>query len=394
MGFRFRKSIKIAPGIKLNLSKRGVGMSMGTKGARVSLNSKGKVTKSFSIPGTGISHVTTTSLKPFNKKEKKAKKEVHALSENNNSYSQNSDENNVTPIELYSNSSGGGNLPPKKINRWIIYVAVTLIATIIYVRLFFPAVLILSIFHLLHVKKDLFDHPNSKRYTFISIGVIIFSTIGLFVHSFASPSIPVETIALSVDNDTMDINENQFVQLHYTPENADISEIRFEVTDDSLAEISKLENGELELKTFGNEGDLSILAETSDIKSNELLVTIVDKEKQEAERIAAKKKAEEERIAAEKKAEEERLAAEKKAEEERIAIEQKAEAERLAEEQKAANEAVRVSNTQKSNSRTIYVTPTGKRYHYDDSCNGGHYTESTLEEALSRGLTPCKKCVY
>ena len=45
------------------------------------------------------------------------------------------------------------------------------------------------------------------------------------------------------------------------------------------------------------------------------------------------------------------------------------------------------------NSRTVYVTQTGKRYHYDNSCNGGTYYESTLEEALSRGLTPCEKCV-
>lgn len=42
---------------------------------------------------------------------------------------------------------------------------------------------------------------------------------------------------------------------------------------------------------------------------------------------------------------------------------------------------------------TIYITPTGKRYHYDSSCNGGTYIESTLEEALRRGLTPCNKCV-
>lgn len=41
----------------------------------------------------------------------------------------------------------------------------------------------------------------------------------------------------------------------------------------------------------------------------------------------------------------------------------------------------------------IYVTPTGKRYHYDSSCNGGTYIESTLEEALKRNLTPCNKCV-
>ncbi len=43
--------------------------------------------------------------------------------------------------------------------------------------------------------------------------------------------------------------------------------------------------------------------------------------------------------------------------------------------------------------RTIYITKTGKRYHYDSSCNGGTYIPSTLGEALRRGLTPCDKCV-
>ncbi len=44
-------------------------------------------------------------------------------------------------------------------------------------------------------------------------------------------------------------------------------------------------------------------------------------------------------------------------------------------------------------SNTVYITRTGKRYHYDNSCNGGTYYPSTLEEAKSRGLTPCNKCV-
>lgn len=46
---------------------------------------------------------------------------------------------------------------------------------------------------------------------------------------------------------------------------------------------------------------------------------------------------------------------------------------------------------QKSN--TVYVTKTGKRYHYSSSCNGGTYTASTLQAAKTRGLTPCSKCV-
>lgn len=44
------------------------------------------------------------------------------------------------------------------------------------------------------------------------------------------------------------------------------------------------------------------------------------------------------------------------------------------------------------NAQTVYVTPTGKRYHYDPHCNDGTYIPSTLEEALAAGLTPCKKC--
>lgn len=42
---------------------------------------------------------------------------------------------------------------------------------------------------------------------------------------------------------------------------------------------------------------------------------------------------------------------------------------------------------------TVYVTKTGKRYHYSSSCNGGKYYESTLTSAKQRGLTPCQKCV-
>lgn len=51
-----------------------------------------------------------------------------------------------------------------------------------------------------------------------------------------------------------------------------------------------------------------------------------------------------------------------------------------------------VADTMKG--QKIYVTETGKRYHYDESCNGGTYYEATLAEAVGRGLTPCDKCVH
>lgn len=53
-----------------------------------------------------------------------------------------------------------------------------------------------------------------------------------------------------------------------------------------------------------------------------------------------------------------------------------------------------VASQEPAAGHTIYVTKTGKRYHYDPNCNGGTYYESTLEEALARGLTPCEKCVH
>jgi tetratricopeptide (TPR) repeat protein len=51
MGFRMRKSIKIAPGVKVNVSKRGVGASVGGKGGRYSVHSSGRRTVSA---GSGV----------------------------------------------------------------------------------------------------------------------------------------------------------------------------------------------------------------------------------------------------------------------------------------------------------------------------------------------------
>lgn len=56
MGFRYRKSIKIAPGIRMNVGKSGIGYSAGVRGARISRSSTGRVTRTLSLPGTGISH--------------------------------------------------------------------------------------------------------------------------------------------------------------------------------------------------------------------------------------------------------------------------------------------------------------------------------------------------
>jgi len=51
--WRFRRSKKIGP-VRLNLTKTGVGASIGVPGARVSVHSSGRITKTVGIPGTGL----------------------------------------------------------------------------------------------------------------------------------------------------------------------------------------------------------------------------------------------------------------------------------------------------------------------------------------------------
>lgn len=61
VGFRVRKSFKIAPGVRMTVTPKSVGISAGVKGARISANTSGRVTRTLSIPGTGISHVSSSS---------------------------------------------------------------------------------------------------------------------------------------------------------------------------------------------------------------------------------------------------------------------------------------------------------------------------------------------
>jgi tetratricopeptide (TPR) repeat protein len=61
MSVRFRRRLKIAPGLTLNFNKNSVGLSLGVRGAHYTMNSNGRRTISAGIPGTGLSSVETLS---------------------------------------------------------------------------------------------------------------------------------------------------------------------------------------------------------------------------------------------------------------------------------------------------------------------------------------------
>jgi hypothetical protein len=56
MALRFRRTMKIAPGIRLNLTKKGISARVGPKGAGVTIGTSG-TTVSAGIPGSGL-HVS------------------------------------------------------------------------------------------------------------------------------------------------------------------------------------------------------------------------------------------------------------------------------------------------------------------------------------------------
>ena len=58
MGFYYRKSIRVGP-FRVNMSKSGVGYSVGGPGFRTGVSSRGRRYSTFSIPGTGIGYRKT-----------------------------------------------------------------------------------------------------------------------------------------------------------------------------------------------------------------------------------------------------------------------------------------------------------------------------------------------
>ena len=62
MGWSYRKSVNLGP-FRVNLSKSGVGYSLGTRGFRVGRSARGRRYTSFSLPGTGLRYYTSRKAK-------------------------------------------------------------------------------------------------------------------------------------------------------------------------------------------------------------------------------------------------------------------------------------------------------------------------------------------
>lgn len=311
MGLRFRKSIKIAPGLKLNINKKSIGLTAGVKGAHYTVNSKGKKTATVGIPGTGLHYTESTSGgsngAPANENQKK--------SDNNYNYqsSSNGDPNNDSK-KWYQKTS------------WIIALLI----------LFFPVGIYL-----------MWRYTNWKKpiKIFISLffGIILLSNL-------VTSSPEIDTIKISPSTiKEMDINETELVDILVAPSECNTDKLEFHSSNQSIISFEKSKTSEIEgeITTHSTSGSAEIwILASNGVESNHIKIEVIDKValKKAQEEAVAKKKAEEE-AAAKKKAEEEA----KKAEEERIAAEAQAAAETANQQQSAM----------------VWIPRTGSKYHSD-----------------------------
>jgi hypothetical protein len=59
MGWYYRKSIGLGP-FRVNVSKSGIGYSVGSRGFRTGVNSRGRRYTSVGIPGTGLRYYSAS----------------------------------------------------------------------------------------------------------------------------------------------------------------------------------------------------------------------------------------------------------------------------------------------------------------------------------------------
>jgi hypothetical protein len=59
MAFRFRRSVRIFPGVRINLTRRGASLSAGVKGAHMTVSDRGTRT-TIGVPGSGAFYTDYT----------------------------------------------------------------------------------------------------------------------------------------------------------------------------------------------------------------------------------------------------------------------------------------------------------------------------------------------
>ncbi len=125
MSLKFRKSIKVAPGVRLNFNKKSTSVTFGGKGLHYTKSSTGKQSVSSGIPGTGLYYQRNSGGNNMNN----TKVNNNSINTNNNFNNFNS---NLPPVQ--PNGMKPSNKPSCNNPTWVFWLllAVFPIAGIIY----------------------------------------------------------------------------------------------------------------------------------------------------------------------------------------------------------------------------------------------------------------------
>ena len=312
MGFRFRKSFKIAPGVRVNVGKKSIGISAGVKGARVSVNSSGRKTTTVGIPGTGLSYQKTEKIGG------------HATTDKHDQtapeYTPTVDLPPIDPQPPRPPRTPKGMLTLLKVLA-VLLIAMSLTLTLVSVVGGFLGTA-LGCFILYYRRTRIAwngDKPPRCRWMVVVAVLFVLLAVG----GKASPD-PVA-----------DATAEQTVQAEQAA--AEKAEAEKAAAEKAAAEKAAKEQAEKEA------------AEQA--------------AKEQAEKEAAKEQAEKE--AAEKAAAEQAAAA-------------------------AATQAAQEQAAAQQQGETVYITPSGKRWHRSARCAGDNAIAVTMDQVGDR--TPCKKC--
>lgn len=404
MGLRFRKSFKVAPGVKVNLNRKSTSVTFGGKGVHKTYSSSGKKTTSVGIPGTGAYYTTSSgggsgSKKPSSHKRISADNLDPVLTEDLSFQNNVVDGSSASLDKFTTDSLKRYKITSAILSAFLFFVALigfaggSALATVICL-IFGGITLAISITYSKEIKKrlssessfgsstfsgtspDIDDKPSKKKMGCgcLTAVVLFFLVIGAIssctdsgdknteknaekVEDTKPVVAALESLSISADTDqTYDINTEVPVTLTVTPADANIDNLTLNGSECTFASD---DNGNLTFSASGA-GSYIITVSCNGIESNSLTFNVEDK--------AA--------IAAEAEA----------------AGQAGLEAQQTTEE---PNQSDVVQQTQEPQEEMVWISATGSKYHSRPDC--GQMDPSTswqlsVSEAEAQGYEPCKKC--
>lgn len=233
------------------------------------------------------------------------------------------------------------------------------------------------------------------------------------VKEVAENKINVESVDFLVKSVEIDVSETKDFILSIKPIDADIEKVEIASSNENILKVERnlgdIESGKISFKIIPvSEGEAIISAKVNEVQTlDNMSVKVIDNARIERE----KKEQEEKQHAEEVKKQDEIKKASQAAP--KINNNQSSVQSGSTNSGKQTNtqgsssstspaknnssnssSASKPSGTTNYNGQTVYITPSGEKYHYLSTCGGKNSKPIDLDSAKARGYGPCEKCAH